>query len=143
MSRYNLRVYGLLKDENQVLITHEHRGGMIMTKFPGGGLEMGEGLADCLIREFKEELAIEIEVNDLFYVNDFMQISEFNKSDQLISFYYFVSTQDLDDIPVNPLVEGKLKRGQQIFEWKDIQKLKEDDLSFPLDKIVLEKLKKN
>ena len=60
-----------------------------MLKFPGGGHEFGEGLKETLIREFKEELSLEVEVGDLFYVNDFAQISAFHENHQLISFYFF------------------------------------------------------
>ena len=122
------------------MVTHENRGGMMMTKFPGGGLEMGEGLADCLVREFAEELQIEVEVEELFYVNEFMQVSKFNERDQLISFYYWVDTSELDDIPTQPL--GKeLKRGQQIFEWIDINHLDPAIFTFPIDKVVSDKLR--
>jgi len=35
-------------------------------EFPGGKCEAGESLADCLKRELREELAIEVEVGPLF-----------------------------------------------------------------------------
>ena len=35
-------------------------------EFPGGKQEEGESLAECLVREIREELAIEIEVGDKF-----------------------------------------------------------------------------
>jgi len=38
-------------------------------EFPGGKVEPGERLEDCLIREVKEELGIEIVVNGLFMVH--------------------------------------------------------------------------
>lgn len=44
---------------------------MPMLKFPGGGLEWGEGIADALKREFKEELNAEIEIVRHFYTTDF------------------------------------------------------------------------
>ena len=98
VNRFNLRVYGLLFHENKLLITHERRGDVVMTKFPGGGLEFKEGIKDCLIREFKEELEIEINVAGLYYVNDFLQISKYKSSDQLISFYYKVGSIFLNEI---------------------------------------------
>ena len=61
MKSFNLRVYGLLVNEhNEVLISEEFRFGKPFTKFPGGGLELGEGLKEGLIREFQEELEIDI-----------------------------------------------------------------------------------
>lgn len=113
-----------------------------MTKFPGGGLEKGEGLKDCLIREFKEELGIGIEVGELFYVNDFLQISAFNSSEQLISFYYLVETKsDLQ----NMLLFGDQSIVNEPYHMKveflNLEDLHESRFTFPIDKIVAEKLR--
>ena len=53
MFPFNIRVYGVLVNENrQVLVSDELIRGKYYTKFPGGGLEYGEGTRDCLRREF-------------------------------------------------------------------------------------------
>lgn len=139
VNHFNLRVYGLLFFEGQVLVTHENRQGMLMTKFPGGGLEKGEGLADCLSREFKEELDIEIQVADFFYVNDFLQISNFNENHQVISFYYKVETDEIDDIPDQDYTPNIPKSGQ-IFEWVKLNDLVPDKFTFAIDKVVAKML---
>ena len=138
---YNLRVYGLLILDNRVLLTDEYRAGMIMTKFPGGGLEKGEGLADCLIREFEEELAISIEVGKLYYVNEFLQVSAFNSSKQLISFYYIVETKERDLIPA-PIELTELKVNEQRFRWVNLSELDPATFTFPIDRVVAQRLKK-
>ena len=57
MKQFNLRVYGILiNDQKQVLVSDEYIRGKHYTKFPGGGLEFGEGTRDCLAREFMEEM---------------------------------------------------------------------------------------
>ena len=137
---YNLRVYGLLILDNRVLLTDEYRAGMIMTKFPGGGLEKGEGLADCLIREFEEELAISIEVGKLYYVNEFLQVSAFNSSQQLISFYYIVETKERDLIPA-PIELTELKVNEQRFRWVNLNDLDPTTFTFPIDQKVAELLR--
>ena len=72
MPKFNVRVYGLLINEcNEVLISDEQEYGMRFTKFPGGGLELGEGLTDGLKREFVEECQVEVEVLSHFYTTDF------------------------------------------------------------------------
>lgn len=140
IENYNLRVYGLLVRNNKLLVTHEHRAGIVMTKFPGGGLEKGEGLADGLIREFDEELGVAIAVNDLFYVNEFLQISTFNPKDQLLSFYYYVNCQaEIETLPRS--VKNSLVKGEQIFEWIAIKDLNESDFTFPIDREVVRRLK--
>ena len=60
---FNIRVYGiLLNEQQQLLVSDEYIRGGYYTKFPGGGLEYGEGTRDCLKREFKEEMDLDVEV---------------------------------------------------------------------------------
>lgn len=135
--KFNIRVYGILNHPNgSILLTNELRGGVRMTKFVGGGLEFNEGIKDCLKREFLEEMNLKIEVGNLFYINDFLQVSTFNSKDQLISIYYEVTTKDWEQIENcinNPAVE-------QSFYWIKLTDLKIDDITFPIDKVVVEKL---
>src|SRR4030095_3823466 len=87
---FNIRVYGvLINEKKEVLVSDEYIRGGYYTKFPGGGLELGEGTRECLKREFKEEMDLEVEIGDHIYTTDFFQISAFNPSHQIISIYYF------------------------------------------------------
>ena len=91
---FNIRIYGVLKDENnRVLVSDEYIRGSYITKFPGGGLEFGEGTRDCLKREFKEETNLDVTIGQHIYTTDFFQISAFNNRDQIISIYYFAHHQ--------------------------------------------------
>lgn len=142
MNQFIIRVYGLLINEHQqVLISDEYRSGFAFTKFPGGGMEFEEGFKQTLIREFQEELTIDIEVGELFYFNEFYQASAFNSKHQLISFYYFVHypewksiTSDQHEIPLTE--EGEKHR------WINLRDLNVHDFTFPIDKIVAERLRK-
>jgi ADP-ribose pyrophosphatase YjhB (NUDIX family) len=92
MFRFNIRVYGILiNEEKQVLVSDELIRGKQYTKFPGGGLEFGEGTRDCLKREFLEEMNLAIEVGEHLYTTDFFQLSAFNPDHQIISIYYLVN----------------------------------------------------
>lgn len=140
MNHFNIRVYGLLINENnEVLLSDEFRGGVAFTKFPGGGLEFGEGIAEALKREFIEELDLTVMVEDLFYVNDHLQISAFNNQSQLIAFYYFVTSSKLDQLDLESYVVPLLVNGEKQ-RWFPINKTLESVLTFPLDKIVSRKL---
>lgn len=138
--KFNIRVYGILKHPNgSYLLTNELRGGVKMTKFIGGGLEFNEGIKDALKREFIEEMNLKIEIGNLFYINDFLQISAFNPKDQLLSIYYEVITNDwlqIENCINHPTTE-------QSFYWAKIKELKIEDITFPIDKIVVKMLKKN
>jgi len=86
---FTIRVYGILINElKQVLVSDEYIRGGYYTKFPGGGLEFGEGTRDCLKRECKEEMDLKVEIGDHLYTTDFFQMSAFNSSHQIISIYY-------------------------------------------------------
>lgn len=134
--RFNVRVYGLLFNaQGEVLLSDECRNGHSFTKFPGGGVEPGEGIGEALEREFIEELGISVTVGDLFYVNDFFQASAFNPNDQIIAFYYRVSSDETSEIVCNQHEVPVTQEGEQ-HRWIDLQNLHENVLNFPIDRHV-------
>ncbi len=101
MHRFNLRVYGILVNEKrQVLVSDEYIRGGYYTKFPGGGLEFGEGTRDCLRREFLEEMNLRVEPGDHIYTTDYFQMSAFNPEHQIISIYYYVTALEEIKVPL-------------------------------------------
>ena len=95
MKKFNIRVYGIIQFDSFILVSDEKFNGKTITKFIGGGLEYGEGLIDCLKREFIEELGIEIEILRHFYTTDFFVESLSNKNQQIISIYYLIKPKEL------------------------------------------------
>lgn len=145
VTRLNIRVYGLLFNEeaNEVLLAWEKIGPVTFTKFPGGGLELGEGIKDCLVREYKEEAGIDIEVESHFYTTDFFLVSAFRETDQLISVYYKVKAiQSLSSIRLDEFdIENDGRIEQMRFFWVPVSQLTEDMVTFPIDKVVAGMLK--
>ncbi|SHM18062.1 NUDIX domain-containing protein [Mucilaginibacter sp. OK098] len=142
MYPFNVRVYGILiNDAGEVLISDEQEYGMRFTKFPGGGLEFGEGLTDGLKREFVEECNINIEVISHFYTTDFFVKSAFNDS-QIISVYYIVKNIDPINFAIKTVVFDFDGEGDvlQAFRWVKLTDLNPDDFVFPTDKHVAELL---
>lgn len=139
MGQFNIRVYGLLINDNrQVLVSDERIKGQHITKFPGGGLEYGEGLIDCVKREFVEETKTTVEVVEHFYTTDFFQQSAFHKNHQIISVYYIVK-------PVSELAFS-VKQKQfdftpgivdtEAFRWISLNAVSANDFTLPIDKVV-------
>jgi ADP-ribose pyrophosphatase YjhB (NUDIX family) len=148
---FNIRVYGILINEKkQVLVSDEYIRGNYYTKFPGGGLEFGEGTRDCLKREFKEEMDLEVEVGDHIYTTDYFQISAFNPAHQIISIYYYAKALEPIKCPIRTTVFDFDERQLEVYnntgetetfrfiDWNDFGP---DKLTLPIDKIVAEKLK--
>ncbi len=122
---FNIRVYGLWVDQGKVWVNDELIHGRRILKFPGGGLEFGEGTIECLKREWMEEFGIEIEVERHFYTTDFFQPSFFDDS-QVISIYYRVRPVDVSAPVINRL------RNEQA-RWLDIADIDQHTFPLPID----------
>lgn len=144
ITHFNIRVYGIWIDrEQQILLTDEKMGNLYITKFPGGGLEYGEGIADCLKRECMEELGVNISIGSHIYTTDFFQRSAFKNTDQIISVYYYFTPDSEPDINYKkrPFDFGSSNLESQIFRKLHINQLFEESVSLPIDKIVVRMLK--
>lgn len=108
-----------------------------MTKFPGGGLELGEGLIEGLQREFMEELGEEPLRSEHFYTTDFFVRSAFRTNEQIISVYYRVWLPEMDLPGTQHVAENHVLR----LYWQDLESLQPEQLTFPIDKVVLTLLK--
>jgi 8-oxo-dGTP diphosphatase len=148
---FNVRVYGILLGENKkVLVSDEFIRGGYYTKFPGGGLEFGEGTRDCLKREFKEEMDLEVSIGDHLYTTDFFQMSAFNPEHQIISIYYFAQALepiraplrltpfDFDEQQMKIYAE---KKETETFRFIDWDAFGEESVTLPIDKVVAGMLK--
>lgn len=137
MPVFNVRVYGILINAHkQVLVTDEFQFGKHMTKFPGGGLQFGEGTIECVKREFKEELNCDIRIVKHFYTTDYFQPSAFNANHQLVSIYYIV-----DGNPVFKKYTKPTSEREQSFRWVLLSEISPEQFTFPVDKKVAEMLK--
>ena len=147
---FNLRVYGILiNEQNQLLVSDEYIRGGYYTKFPGGGMELGEGTRDCLKREFKEEMDLEVEIDNHIYTTDFFQVSAFNPAHQIISIYYFAKALEPIKCPLrtSPFdfdenqMEMYHKTGEtETFRFIEWQNVTPESVTLPIDRIVVQML---
>ena len=153
MHRFNIRVYGILVNEQrQVLVSDELIRGNRYTKFPGGGLEYGEGTRDCLKREFMEEMNLKVEVDSHLYTTDYFQESAFHPGQQIISIYYLV--HPLEEISVRlsnvafefdeqQMIIYNKENEIETFRFIDWNNLSEESVTLPIDKLVVKLIKEN
>lgn len=148
---FTIRVYGILLDEKKrVLVSDEFIRGNYYTKFPGGGMELGEGTRDCLKREFKEEMNLEVRIEEHIYTTDYFQMSAFNPEDQIVSIYYFVKALepitaplrekefDFDEDQMKIYHEKTEIETFRFIEWNNFSA---ESVTLPIDKIVAAILK--
>ena len=143
---FNIRVYGIMiNDMQQILVSDELIRGQYITKFPGGGLEPGEGTRDCLKREFKEEMDLSVEVGDHIYTTDYYQVSSFNPAHQIISIYYYVNPLEKIKVPLREKAFDfdpkqmeiyQEKREIETFRFIDKGSFNDESVTLPIDKIV-------
>lgn len=137
MKPFNVRVYALLEHKGKLLVIHEPFQGKLIYKFPGGGLEFGEGTRDCLKREFKEELYLDVVIGTHFYTQDFFVRNAFDPTEQVLLIYYKVTITDkalaklkVLDADINELL------------WIKPTDLNAEKFTLDADKVVIELYKK-
>ncbi|MBI1779855.1 MAG: NUDIX domain-containing protein, partial [Sphingobacteriales bacterium] len=115
-----------------------------------GGLEFGEGTRDCLKREFKEEMSLEVEVGDHIYTTDYFQMSAFNNQFQIISIYYFAKAMEPITVPLRDkpfdfdeeqMKIYEAKKEIETFRFIDWNNFNADAVTLPIDKIVADMVK--
>ncbi len=133
IDKLNIRVYATAVKDGKVLVLHEEYAGEQVMKLPGGGLEFGEGVLDCLHREFEEELNVKIKILGHLYTQEDFVVSRFRENEQLLTIYYLVEIIDENDFLImDPCIEKT--------EWIPIH-TDENPFILPVDKIAFENLK--
>lgn len=143
-NKFIIRVYGIfINQADEVLLSDEFMLDTKMTKFPGGGMNYGEGPIDCLKREAWEEMNQKIEIINHFYTTDYFQPAYFFEGHQLISIYYLTRFIEPINFKVStkPFDFTEMKNGNISFRWQKIKDIEEDEMTFPIDQKVILKLK--
>ena len=137
MKPFNVRIYALLEHKGKVLVIHEPFQGKLIYKFPGGGLEFGEGTKDCLKREFKEELNLDVEIGSHIFTQDFFVPNAFDPTEQVLLIYYkaTVSEKSLAQLKILDADINELL-------WIEVNDLDLNQFTLDADKVVVDLYKK-
>lgn len=129
--KFKLRVCGVVKKDNKVLaIKASTFDGYC---FPGGHIELGELSKNALLREMKEELNVNVEIEHLICVNENVYKNDKGVLCHEIVYYYLVNSLDEiseSDFILEEMDKGKLKRHN--FCWLDIDKISDYNLMPPM-----------
>lgn len=133
IDKINVRVYATIVKDRKVMALREEYVGEQLLKFPGGGLELGEGVLECLQRELEEELNLKTtNIVHLYTQEDFIA-SKFRDHEQLLSIYYQVEMVDENNLLImDPCIEK--------IEWISLDD--ENPFPLPVDQTAFEVLKK-
>jgi len=135
----------MINNQQQVLVSDEYIRGGYYTKFPGGGLEFGEGTLECIVREWQEELGQDVKVVEHIYTTDFFQISAFDNETQIISIYYLVTpvspfTANVGNTPFDFTIPEGAEEVERA-RWIDWNEFSAEAVTLPIDKVVADIIK--
>jgi len=133
----------IINDSNEIMLGYSSG----VYQFPGGHLEDGEELIDCLIREVKEETGIELKNKNLtpfekitYYSRNYRNSGKNREND---IYYFIVKTNEEYNLDNTSYDEGEKERGYTIkkialSDVKDI--LIKSIPDNPINKIVVEEM---
>ena len=71
--KQKVRITGILIEENLILLVEQDVTDSRAWSLPGGTLELGKTIEQCLVREMKEETGLDVAIAELLYVCDRIQ----------------------------------------------------------------------
>ena len=125
----NKRVAGILIEDNKILLIQHHKNNKKYWLIPGGGNDWGETTKEALIREYKEETNMDIEVDEFLFfsetispdkkrhvLNLFYKIHRNNKNDSIIKLgeeavltdLKFITKEELETMIIYPNIKENL-----------------------------------
>jgi ADP-ribose pyrophosphatase YjhB (NUDIX family) len=125
----------------EVLVAEEFHFDTFMRKFPGGGLDFGEGIRDCVVRELREELSIDVTEMQLLHTTEQFVQSAFYDDQQVIAVYYLVAAPEELILRYREEFVAPTENGQERFKWVKVVDLYPDDFTFEVDKEAIKKFR--
>ena len=122
---FKARACGVIIKDGKVLLEKSRRfDGYV---FVGGHMHLGENSRDCVLRETKEEIGVDCQIDKLICINENIFESEsLHKVCQEISYYYQLTP--LGNIPDEDFERFEIDNGREIthyYSWVDIANYKD------------------
>mgnify|MGYP005768429315 CR=1 FL=1 len=140
--KFRLRVSGMLIEDDRLLVHETQK--FIGCCLPGGHVEIGESTKQAMLREMREELKIDVEIIDLFCINENIYITD-GKVNQEINYYY--KLKSLSKLPKNSFTIKEIDKGvekEHKFHWIKIEDLdKENFKPNHISKIIRNNIESN
>lgn len=127
----------IVNDKNEILLVKrpkdDHHGAG-KWDLPGGNLEEGENILDGVKREIKEEIGIEVKLENIIYVNDFEK--KYAEKHDFDGQKTFTNGKGIRILAFYESGEIKLSDEHSEYKWVDISKAEEEfgDSDFEKDK---------
>ncbi len=144
-NQLRVRVCGILIEDDRILMVLHHSLGEsgFLWAPPGGGMNFGQSVNDNLVREFREETGLTVEIKRFLFINEFLDIPlhaveiffevirkggklitgtdpEMNKEAQIIKEISFLGPSELNSIGKNQLhgVFANCRRPKDLLHMK-------------------------
>ena len=117
--RPRIRVAGILVENNKILLIQHHKNNKKYWLIPGGGNDWGETTKQALVREYKEETNLDIEVDEFLFFSETISPNKDhrnNKNDdniqlgneEVLTDLKFITKDELKSMTVYPNIKENL-----------------------------------
>lgn len=139
-----IRTKGLIiNSNNEIILGYSHK----TYQFPGGHLEEGESLEECLLREIKEETGIELKnvtMKPFMLIRHYSRnYRETGKNRENIIYYFVVKTDDTINLDNTSFDEWEIDGNYELRTIKldEVEKTLIDSIpDNPMNKVIVEEM---
>lgn len=131
-NKLRIRACGIyIHDDAILMVKHKMNTGWFWSP-PGGGVEFGESVHDCLKREIREETGLTVQIGDFLFVSEFIKHPL-----HAIELFFKIDRADGDlEVGFDPEMKGdQIISEVRMMPWREIQALKREELHGFFDKV--------
>ena len=118
--RPRVRVAGILIENDEILLIEHTKNDKKYWLVPGGGVDWGESTAESLIREYKEETNLDIEVESFLFLSETIAP---DKKKHVINLYFKFKRKNFSEISLK-LGNEEMLTDLRFFKKEEIKNIK-------------------